>query len=361
MHKILLVGPLPPPLTGPSVANTLIRDSLNAQEGYHCTVADTSYGDYRRMGKFSFRKVFFYLMHYKYLMRIRWADTVYLIPGQTFLGVVRYSLFIYLARLLKKQVVIQIRGGYLGTEYRQVGRLKKKIIYHILCRVNKGIVLSQSLRYMLQPFLPINRIYILKNFVQDDLWAEQEEPIIHTDRLRILFLSNLIPEKGILDVLDALLLLKARGVPFHAALAGEVLPIYQETIERKIQKLADVVTYHGVVQGRTKRQLLHESNVFVLPTYYKMEGQPISILEAYATGNIVVTTDHAGICDIFSDGRNGFYVEKNSPNEIADQLEMLHRNLGTLASMMQYNVREAREKYTTSRFMTELVQIFEDG
>ena len=53
--------------------------------------------------------------------------------------------------------------------------------------------------------------------------------------------------------------------------------------------------YIGIVNGKAKKNLLEWGNVFVLPTFYKMEGQPISILEAMATKNLVVTTNHAGI------------------------------------------------------------------
>ena len=65
--------------------------------------------------------------------------------------------------------------------------------------------------------------------------------------------------------------------------------------------------------GEKKRRLFAEAHVFCLPTYYSYyEGQPISILEAYASGCVVITTDHGGICDIFKDKINGFRVEKRS-------------------------------------------------
>ena len=50
----------------------------------------------------------------------------------------------------------------------------------------------------------------------------------------------------------------------------------------------------------------------MLPTYYKMEGQPISILEAMATGNVILTTRHAGIPDVVTDGKHGRFFEKKN-------------------------------------------------
>ena len=79
--------------------------------------------------------------------------------------------------------------------------------------------------------------------------------------------------------------------------------------------------YIGVVSGDNKKNLLKWGNIFVLPTFYKMEGQPISILEAMASKNLVVTTNHGGILDIFKDKVNGYLVKKNSIKSIQDILK----------------------------------------
>ncbi len=51
-----------------------------------------------------------------------------------------------------------------------------------------------------------------------------------------------------------------------------------------------------------KRKLLKECYIFALPTRYRNEGQPISILEAMGNGMFIITTDHAGIPDIVGTG-----------------------------------------------------------
>ena len=45
--------------------------------------------------------------------------------------------------------------------------------------------------------------------------------------------------------------------------------------------------------------------MFILPTRYPNEGQPISILEAMGNAMFIITTDHAGIPDVVQDGKNG--------------------------------------------------------
>ena len=179
------------------------------------------------------------------------------------------------------------------------------------------------------------------------------------DRLRILFLSNLILEKGILDLLEALKILKSAGVTFSANIAGDMDESLRERFEAYMKELEGFVEYAGVVSGHEKRDLFAGANVFVLPTYYSVEGQPISVLEAMATGNIIVTTEHGGMPDIVENGRNGFFVEKRDPESIADRLRSIADDLQCLKHMALDNHREAKEKYRISRFVGELHSILE--
>ena len=360
MHKVLLIGPLPPPITGPTTANTLIYNSLSSHHGYSCAVANTNYSQFENLGKIDLKKIVFYVWQYRYLFKIPKSDTVYIIPGQTFLGVVRYAPFIYLAKVLKKQILVQIRGDHLHLEYYEAAPWKKKIIHNILSKVSKGIVLSQKLRRNMLPFLPDENIFNLKNFAEDHLISKDNKNIIHTDHLRILFLSNLIPEKGIFDLLEALLILKENNVKFSAQIAGGVSDCNKEKIEILLNRIGKQVTYLGVVSGLSKRNTFHESNIFVFPTYYPMEGQPISIIEAMATGNVIVTTNHAGICDIFEDNKNGYYIEKKSPQNIADKLTEISNKLPELENIMLTNIKEVEQQYTTQKFMSNLLKIIEE-
>ena len=90
-----------------------------------------------------------------------------------------------------------------------------------------------------------------------------------------------------------------------------------------------------------------------------MEGQPISILEAMATGNIIITTNHAGIPDIFSNKKNGFFVRKNDSQHIVDVLKHIVENKETSQKIILENINEAKEKYRVSHFIESIKAIFE--
>ena len=88
-----------------------------------------------------------------------------------------------------------------------------------------------------------------------------------------------------------------------------------------------------------------------------MEGQPISIFEAMATGNIILTTKHAGISDVFKDGINGFYIEKKSPVLIYKILAEMSLNMSGYKEISKKNIAESAEKYRVEFFINKLYQI----
>ena len=121
-------------------------------------------------------------------------------------------------------------------------------------------------------------------------------------------------------------------------------------------RLNSNIEYSKPIRGQEKIDAYLASNVFVLPTYYKMEGQPIALLEAMLTGHIIITTDHAGILDICNEN-NGYIVNKKSPSQIADKLEYIGINISKFKDMMINNHYYVKENYKPEGFITKLVDV----
>ncbi len=358
--KLLMIGPFPPPVTGVSLANKVIFEELSKGE-YPVTVRKINTGMAvlkEDVGKFSFTKLTDNIKNYKHLNQIKNCDILYITPGQTFFGIVKYAPYIYRAKLAGKEIILHIHGDYLWRQYEILNGIRKKIFAKIIQLSGKGIVLSHSLRRNMKPFLPDERIFELPNFVEDDFFDIDPEKKLREnfDSLRIIYLSNLMKEKGILDLLDALQLLKNAGIEFRAKIAGGMDTAFESEIEYHINKLRDNVTYLGIVRGGEKRKLLEWGNTFVFPTFYQMEGQPIAILEAMATANIILTTPHGGIPDIISE-ENGLFAEKRSPQSLSEKLILISKSLQKFRKIAEHNRREALDKYRVSRFVSDFVKI----
>lgn len=357
--RLLLIGPIPPPISGVSLANKIVLEYFPKYSSSSIDYINTNYEVLKEdIGRFSFKKAFFYVKMYREVGKIMKCDCVYMTVGQTFLGVVKYYPFFLAARLFKKEIVVHIHGNHVWREYDNLYGWRKRVFCKVLEMSSKGIVLSKSLKKNLTPFLPEDKIYILENFVEDFLFDSVK--VKRFDKLRIIYLSNLMQEKGIIDLFEALLILDKRGVDFKAKIAGGMDDRISPLIQKYINRLPGRLDFLGLVYKEEKKKLLEWGNIFVFPTYYKMEGQPISIFEAMATGNIILTTAHAGIPDVFEERTNGFYIEKQSPQSIVDELIEIEADIKSYKHMSEHNKKEAKEKYRVESFIKKLYCILSD-
>jgi len=353
--SILLIGPFPGPLSGVSIANQVVSEVLIDDSQFEVDLINTSYSRFdEEIGKFSFKKIFFYLALYLNIFKIFKHKIIYITPGQTFYGILKYGFFIILGSIFRKELILHVHGNHLGEEYKSLNGIKKYIFYCLVSKFSKGIVLSDSLKHNLTPFIDQGSIFCLPNFAQDYLYEEDKNLV--NDELRIFYLSNLMKEKGIICLLKALKNLEKYNITYKAKIAGNIDEKFSKEILQLLNELENT-KYVGVVNGEAKKNLLKWGNIFVLPTFYKMEGQPISIIEAMATKNVVVTTNHAGILDIFKDKVNGYLVKKNSIKSIQDILTYIAINKSEIEKIATYNKEFFLENFTVNTFKKNLIKI----
>ena len=355
--KVLIIGPFPKPVTGNAIANKVVFKLLDDQPTVEAEKIDMSYNIFKEnIGKFSLKKaLFFFAATFKGYKIIN-NDVLYITPGQTFLGVLKYASFICFGALLKKQMIIHVHGNYLGVEYDRLSGLKKKAFYFLISRFTKGIVLSSSLKSNLTPFMESKKIFVIPNFAENYLVFDKLE--VNTNKLRIIFLSNLMKEKGILILLDALYELERKKINYEARIAGNIDDDSLQEINSKLNRLKST-KYIGVVEGKRKKELLHWGNVFVLPTFYKIEGQPISIIEAMATKNVIITTAHSGIPDIVSENKNGFFVEKQKLTPLVGRLVFLSIRKDIIRTISEHNYNFFLDNLSLKSFQKKIFKILE--
>ena len=97
-----------------------------------------------------------------------------------------------------------------------------------------------------------------------------------------------------------------------------------------------------------------------MPTSY-FEGQPVSILEAYASGCVVVTTEKSGITDVFTNKINGFSINENSPESIMLVLKKIIQNPKNLLQIAKYNRELASTNFRMSAYNSKLKTILESS
>ncbi|MCS3632484.1 glycosyltransferase involved in cell wall biosynthesis [Salinibacter ruber] len=148
------------------------------------------------------------------------------------------------------------------------------------------------------------------------------------DEMRVLYLSNMIESKGYWDVAKAVRRFNAEAtvritVDFIGAWPTDKA---RRSFERKLQSfgLGDTARVRGKIEDRTRvRQAYLDADVFVLPTYYPTEAQPVTIIEAMNAATPIIATPHASIPEYVNDDENGYIVDKKSPGQIYNRLKLL--------------------------------------
>lgn len=353
-NKLLIIGPFSPPITGVSVANELLYKELH-KYSWEVDKINTEFSGLisSAHGTINLNKFEIIKSYFKGIKIIK-AKIIYLTIGQTFYGVLKYAPFIFLAKLLNKKVVIHLHGNHLLNEYNSLFGLKKQLFSNTINRSDNAIVLSSSLRNNFEPFIASNKIFNLFNFYEDNIYVSEEEFLKKKfSKVNLLFLSNFMEEKGINVLLEAIKKIKNIGITINIKIAGNKTD--DNNIDMYLKELP-FVEYCGVVKDAKKKELLLWANVFCLPTFYKMEGQPISVIEAMATGNLILTTKHAGIPDICSE-ENAIFCKKNNVEDLTDKILFLINNINIIQTIATHNYKQASVKFTQDRFIKDADKI----
>lgn len=117
-------------------------------------------------------------------------------------------------------------------------------------------------------------------------------------RLRLGLLANLSAEKGLDTAIATNLSAADAGLNVKLILAGPLGdPVARSTVTR-ICRDTDLFEYRGPVYGQAKRAFFEGLDVFLFPTRYAHEAQPLVVLEAMAAGVPVIATDRGYIAEL---------------------------------------------------------------
>lgn len=357
-QKLLILGKLPPPYMGPSIAfEILINSGLK-------NVYDLSYLDVKAneslstLGQFSLKKIFRNLSIYSKLissLRKNQPDIVLIPISQATIGYLKDSMFLIICFLLRKRVMIQLRGSDFKRWINSASFLTRWYV-KLTLKIPEGvIVLGNNLRHLFESYFSGDRIFVVPNGGN----YQVPDHVYHSNEVvNIIYLANLQPSKGIEDVIDALVLLQQK-IPgkFRMDIIGEWRkPATKEKCLKLIDEYHLPVTFYSSSVSRNKFDYLAKSDIFVF-TPREPEGHPWVIVEAMASGLPVISTDQGAIIESVIDKENGFIVPTHAPDVIAEKLHLLITDHGLRERMG----RKSREYYLNKFTETKMVQNFSDA
>ena len=119
-----------------------------------------------------------------------------------------------------------------------------------------------------------------------------QAPDVRRTPVTLGLLSNLAAEKGLDLAIDACAAARRAGLDVRLILAGPTVGAEAEaTIARAKAALGDALDYRGAVANEAKRRFFEDIDVFLFPTLYRNEAQPLVVLEAMSFARPVIVND----------------------------------------------------------------------
>lgn len=121
-------------------------------------------------------------------------------------------------------------------------------------------------------------------------------------------------------------------------------PMRQELEALMRQVNADNLTYLGYQPVTEVAKYLSAADIFVLPS--KIEGFPLSILEAMGMGVAVIASDVGAVSEVIDSGEDGYVITPGATDEIVKIIKNLAGNEAKLGDIKKKTRAKAESKYS---------------
>ncbi|MEM8678740.1 MAG: glycosyltransferase family 4 protein [Planctomycetota bacterium] len=337
MKRILFIYPDPPGFSGQREAGEQIIRALEGEEGFHFFEIrlpgfPRTEGSLSALLRFVFRSIASFL-------RLIWVaathrlDAMYVSLCQTNLLLRRELLLMWLVNLLqfrKLPTVISLHGSVFMTwngDEPVARRFRKALSY-----ADRVTVLGPNQEERITArFVKPGVASIMPNTCEVPLMSEaeieQKQREADANGHTILHLSTLMEPKGYLELIEALPSLQQAT---DTIICGKLV---STRYDERFAQLADARRWIKEQQeklgfrwlegayGDAKSELFAKATLFVFPSRYPVEAQPLVLLEAMASGCAIVTSTVGEIPSIL--GEDAVYLDAVTPADVSDAINTL--------------------------------------
>jgi glycosyltransferase involved in cell wall biosynthesis len=236
----------------------------------------------------------------------------------------RKGLLLHLARLCGLKTVLHVHAADIISFYGGLPGVLRAALRATFRRADVCIVLGEAWRAWSCSVLGVNRfkIVVLRNGVP--LPAVVRLPRAAAE-FTFLFLGNLLPRKGLPDLIQALSLADFKGVCWRLLVVGGG-NCDQPREQAVTLGLEGRISFTGWLGRAAVTQALATADALVLPSYH--EALPLVLHEAAGLNVPIVTTPVGAIAELFTDGDTALFV---TPGDRAGLAAALSRVLADAA------------------------------
>jgi glycosyltransferase involved in cell wall biosynthesis len=289
--RVLVIGPTPPPIHGAAVVTSGIIDLLKGR-GFHVVVVDTDPSFGLRV-PYHARRIIAHARAVWVILRARDAAFVYVCGAGGF-GLWYQVLLVLMSRFNPVPLVYH----HHSYNYIDRPRMAMRLIVRIAGAGAFHIVLSDQMGDALRRRYPRARSV---RSCSNALVVQSSRPLIPatTDTVVLAHLSNLSLEKGLVDVVRTAELANRGGGNIRLRLAGPLAGEAERAlIDRASTQSPGLIEYVGPLPATDVAGFMHAADVFIFPSRYRHEAEPLVVLEAASCGAPTIGRDIGSLASL---------------------------------------------------------------
>jgi glycosyltransferase involved in cell wall biosynthesis len=277
----------------------------------------------------------------------------------THLHVLRYALPSML--LMKRIAMVHTVHNLAEREIEPRARLIQR---YALTHGVKPVAVAEEVAASLDTLYGIHRCRVISNCIPTDLYATPQTPRkewrakegFQDSDVLFVCVARFAPQKNQALLLKSFAQGPASDPCAHLVLVGE--GDLQADLEELTRKLNLTGKVHFLGLRSDIPDVLGAMDVFVLSSDY--EGNPLSVLEAMASGLPVVSTAAGGVPNLFEAGKEGFLVAPGDLPGLAKSMNSLLKYEAARQSMGAAAASRARKNYDVANMIRAYEEVYED-
>ncbi len=361
--RVLLVGPVPPPVGGvESVTHSLLDSELRFDFNLtHCDISRKQTKEF--VSRITVRNIYWAA---KYTLRFM-GMVIWNRPHLVHSPIVslpvpftRDAWFAIWAWMCGRKLVLHSHDGYLPEVYNRSSPLRRRFMKFVFNRAKRLITISETWERFFSDWglkCPIDTVY---NPLDQKMYEMLSEPNCHPSHpWTALFVGAICRDKGALDLLNAADAVLKTHPDARFLLVGPGRFVGEwDMVQREREKmgLTDKVEMPGSLSLEPLADAYRNANCFVLPTYF--EGMPVVLVEAMAAGLPIITTDVGGIKDLVEDGVNGYIIRPGDTEALTRKLLDLVERPDGIDRMAAVNRKKIEDQYLQSAIAAKVAEVY---
>lgn len=207
-----------------------------------------------------------------------------------------------------------------------------------------------------ETFVPEDFVTVIHNGIDENKFANFTR-YSNPQKVNLIYVGRVIKEKGVFDLVKVVEQLKNENV--HLTIVGSGADF--ESLKQQVsdKNLKDIVTFSGSLKYEDALYKLFESDIFILPTL-RVEGFPMTLVEAMFAELPVVATNIGGISDAVQDGNTGMLVKPGDLNGLKDKILELVKNADLRQQMGKSGKMYAQNNFSLNTMLTKYEQVFKE-